>query len=388
MFLRQNRLASRTHGLSAYWGVGAYAGFGCRIREDGQGAGAVLGQSIGVIENRSDARACLGLIARVDRVACALAIAAVAFVLGCGGSEPEVGSKLDDVERSIERPLERLGEAVDEARPASRATLISLRVTAERAEETLDDAQRDLRDLEESSEGVGRERVRDLQAVVADYQSLAAALAGSPISLADLELAGERADQAAREARAEVPEIDAASLIASLRRSRAARAAETDSESGISAPVGPAPPSAPAPTQAFTYTSYSGPAFQARIPTGGGWAAPAQSEPTPGRLFRTSVRGPDGLFVIIDFTPFEAAAFGSSYRSRSAVGQTAFGSATRYVFQGGSLPECQRGTCVDYIINGGGAGFAVLAGGGPEATIAAIAQTVAESVTPAGEFGE
>lgn len=326
----------------------------------------------------------LGIRRRVGL--CVLAVGAVTFVLGCGGSEPSTESKLDDVESSIERPLERLKEAVDDARPSARTTLVSLKVTAERTEETLGDTQRDLRDLEDSSDGPDLERVRDLQMVLEDYQSLAEALAGSPISLAALEVAGERAAQAARDARAEVPEIGTTQLIGSLRRARAAREAQTDG--GISAPVGPAASSDTAPAPAFTYTGYSGPAFQARIPTGGGWAAPAQSEPTPGRLFRTSVRGPDGLFVIIDFTPFEAATFGGNFSSRSEVGQTAFGSATRYVFQGGSLPECQRGTCIDYIINSGGAGFAVLAGGGPEATISAIAQTVAESVTPAGEFGE
>jgi hypothetical protein len=132
---------------------------------------------------------------------------------------------------------------------------------------------------------------------------------------------------------------------------------------------------------------YDGPAFQAKLPTGGGWAAPAQSEPTPGRLFRTSVRGPGGLFAIIDYTPLEAATFGGRYESRTQVGHTAFGSATRYVFQGGRLPECQRSRCVDYIINdpSGGGGFGVLAGGGDFATASAIAQAIAESVTPVGE---
>lgn len=322
----------------------------------------------------------LGIRRRVGL--CSLALGAVTFVLGCGDSEPSSGSRLDDVESSIER----LAEAVDDARPSTRTTLVSLKVTAERTEETLGDAQRDLRDLEASSDGPDRERARDLQMVLEDYESLAEALTSSPISLAALEVAGERATQAARDARAEVPEIDTTDLIGSLRRARASRKAQT--EGGISVPVGPGISSEAAPPPEFTYTSYSGPAFQARVPTGGGWAAPAQSEPTPGRLFRTSVRGPDGLFVIIDFTPFEAATFGGSFSSRSEVGQTAFGSATRYVFQGGALPECQRGTCIDYIINSGGAGFAVLAGGGSEATTSAIAQTVAESVTPAGEFGE
>jgi hypothetical protein len=126
-----------------------------------------------------------------------------------------------------------------------------------------------------------------------------------------------------------------------------------------------------------------GSAFSARVPTGRGWGAPSASEPTPGRLFRTNVRGPGGLFVIIDYTPDERAVFGGRSISRTVVGQTAFGTAVRYVFRGGRLDECRRSRCWDYIINDRATdrGFGVLAGGGPAA--ARIARTVAESVTPA-----
>ena len=163
---------------------------------------------------------------------------------------------------------------------------------------------------------------------------------------------------------------------------RAEQAADEARTGQPSAPVGTPSEESGSAGAPITYTRYTGPAFEARVPTGTGWGSPSASEPTPGRLFRTNLRGPGGLFVIIDYTPFEAAVFGGRFRSRTVVGQTAFGTAVRYVFQGGSLPECQRSSCYDYIINdrSTGRGFGVLAGGGSAA--AGIARTVAESVTP------
>jgi hypothetical protein len=95
------------------------------------------------------------------------------------------------------------------------------------------------------------------------------------------------------------------------------------------------------------------------------------------------------MFVIIDYTPQEPAGFGGNFESRRDVGQTAFGSATEYVFQGGTLPECQRARCVDYIINdpASDSGFAVLAGGSDFALAQEIAKTVMESLVPQ-PFGE
>ena len=207
-------------------------------------------------------------------------------------------------------------------------------------------------------------------------------MAADPLSPSQLEIAGERARQALQDSATTLPTIDVSGLVAAVRRNAQAKA-----QNGVSAPVGGGSASGGSPPQSVAYTDYSGPAFNAKLPSGGGWLAPAQSQPTPGRLFRTNVRGPNGLFAIIDYTPFEAASFGSnSYQSRTEVGQTAFGSATKYVFQGGRLPECQRSTCVDYIVNdrSTGAGFGILAGGGDFATAAAVAQTIAESVTPSG----
>jgi hypothetical protein len=303
----------------------------------------------------------------------------------CGSSTPDTDAKLDDIAEAVANPLDRLSSAVDAARPSDRESLLRLRATAGRTSDALTAARRDLRELEASASGGDRAKARDFERTLDDYQALADELGRSPLSATSLAVAAERARQAGQDSSFAVPRIDATNLVAALRRKRRGRTA-----GGISAPVGgdSARPSG----ASVSYRNYTGPAFQARIPTGGGWAEPSQSEPTPGELFRTNVRGPNGLFVIIDFTPYETAKFGGGYDSRTEVGQTAFGSATRYVFRGGRIPECQRTTCIDYIINSGGtsggSGFAVLAGGGDAGTASQIAQTVAESVTPIGEYGE
>lgn len=304
---------------------------------------------------------------------------------GCGGNdEPDTAAELEEIAATVERPIERLAAALDEAKPSK---LVVLRATAERTADALVNARRDVRDLEDRAPDRERARLREFEAALDEYEALADSLAESPLTPAEVEISDERAQQAAQDSRVELSELDAGPLVAVLRKARRDRKPRV--AGGLSAPVGPAAPAGD--SQPTSYTTYTGPSFQARIPTGGGWAAPSQSQPTPGELFRTNVRGPNGLFVAIDFTPFEPATFGGRYQSRTEVGQTAFGSATLYVFQGGVLPECQRNTCFDYIINSGqsgGSGFAVVAGGEDQATAAAIAQTVAESVTPIGQYLE
>lgn len=105
--------------------------------------------------------------------------------------------------------------------------------------------------------------------------------------------------------------------------------------------------------------------YSARIPTGPGWSEPLESEPTAGRLFRTTVDGPDGMLVLIDYTPEEPASFGYDEQSASSVTHPLFDSATAYVFSGGLVPECEVSQCIDYILNDSSieAGYAVLVGG-------------------------
>lgn len=323
---------------------------------------------------------------------------------GCGGSEEnagdEVRSKAKTALRTVEPDLERLARAVTAAEADDKSSLVEVQAAAQRASEALGDARRELRDLTETDdidETARRELTRQAGSV-RDLQELADVLAQPKLSSPRIDAALAVARIAAEDLTViDVPAINANLLAEDLRKVRAAsqrrrnenaaarkRAAQNNAQTGQpSAPVGS---SGGGSSGSFSYTTYNGPAFQARIPTGAGWGSPSSSQPTPGQLFRTNVRGPNGLFVIIDFTPYETAKFGGSYSSRTVVGQTAFGSAVRYEFQGGSIPECQRSRCVDYIINdpATGQGFAVLAGGGTGS--ADIARTVAESVVPT--FGE
>jgi hypothetical protein len=150
----------------------------------------------------------------------------------------------------------------------------------------------------------------------------------------------------------------------------------------------PDPEPAPAPTPApspVRYAGYSptGGAYWTEIPSGGDWSSPVETEETPGRLYRTTVHGPDGLILIIDHTPLEQAGFGGDYDSRRELSHPWFGSMTEYTFSGGNIPECQTTTCVDYIVNseGSGPGFGVLAGGTTDSGLAhSIARHVAETL--------
>jgi hypothetical protein len=117
----------------------------------------------------------------------------------------------------------------------------------------------------------------------------------------------------------------------------------------------------------LTYTSYTDSAagWTAEIPTGGGWSAPTQSQPSSAR-FTTRIQGPNGMFLLIDTTPSDTPAFGGApIDSRASVSAPNIGPATKIVFQGNSnFPECEGGLCVDYLIPSGAGGYAILAGGG------------------------
>ena len=311
------------------------------------------------------------------------ALAAAAVLSGCGNGDdgPSTASQVEDITAGVERSLDRLEQSLADARPRSRASMVDLRAAADRAADDLDDAQDDLRDIPATS-AEDREFVRQAEDAMEELASLAGALSASAPSVTRIEQAAAQARLAVDDLeQVRLPELDTSAYVAALRAARRRRAADQAQTGQPSAPVGPSSSST---ASEPGYRDYVGPAFQAKLPTGTGWGSPSQSEPTPGQLYRTSVRGPNGLFVIVDYTPFETAKFGGNAQSTEVVGQTAFGAATKYVFQGGRLPECQRAPCIDYIINdaSSGEGFAVLAGGGSTATAAAIARTVAESVTP------
>jgi hypothetical protein len=133
---------------------------------------------------------------------------------------------------------------------------------------------------------------------------------------------------------------------------------------GTATTADPPPEGAAAPVSYRDYTP-STLGYSASIPTGSGWSEPLESEPTAGRLFRTTVDGPDGMLVLIDYTPEEPASFGYNEQSATPVAHPLFDSATAYVFTGGIVPECETAQCIDYILNDSGtkAGYAVLVGG-------------------------
>jgi serine/threonine protein kinase len=141
-----------------------------------------------------------------------------------------------------------------------------------------------------------------------------------------------------------------------------------------------------APVRPARYVSYTPKTFgySTEIPAGRGWSAPTESEPTANRLYRTTVRGPQGFVLIIDYTPHEPAAFGHGYDARRELPHPQFGSMTEYVFSGGIIDECQQTTCVDYIVNAdaGGFGYGVLAGGTSDPGLARdVGHHVAESLS-------
>jgi hypothetical protein len=137
-------------------------------------------------------------------------------------------------------------------------------------------------------------------------------------------------------------------------------------EAAVRAPtVATAPAEAPAAPVSYRGYTPSTAGYTASIPTGADWSEPLESEPTAGRLFRTTIDGPGGMIVLIDYTPAEPAQFGRDAQSATPVEHPLFDSATEYVFTGGVVPECDTVQCVDFILNSSSteAGYAVLVGG-------------------------
>ena len=142
-----------------------------------------------------------------------------------------------------------------------------------------------------------------------------------------------------------------------------------------------APP--PATTEFEPVTSEAG-GFEALLPSGGEWSEPDVSTVGEG-IVRISLAGPNGLEVIIDHTPNEAATFKPADRcTETSLPGVPY--AAKCVFQGGSLEPCRRSRCVDYLMNAGvdGPGWGVLVGGGDFAETERIAKRIATTLTPLG----
>ena len=127
--------------------------------------------------------------------------------------------------------------------------------------------------------------------------------------------------------------------------------------------------------------------FQADVPAGAGWSEPEESSPND-QLFAVTLDGPDGLELIINYTPGEAAKI-TPADSCNPVEHPQFEEAQKCVFRGGSIEACERTQCVDYLLNTSpdGPGWAVLVGGGPPAQSEEVARRVAESLVPLGVGG-
>ena len=314
------------------------------------------------------------------------ALAALVVVFLTSGGGDDVDRQAVDIAASLERPLERLDDAAQEALPRDEASMVALGAAADRAVEDLDDAEDAIQALE--PEAQRDPTMQELEDGIDASRELAEALAGPSLSAGEIQGLADDAQATLEDVAAvDLPEVRTDELVSALRRQQRERAQRrrnehTTSPAPSTQPSQPSPP--PTAADRPSYRQHAAFGYQTQIPIGPGWGEPADSQPTPGRLFRTSVRGPAGMFVIIDYTPLEPAVFGGSFESRRDVGQTAFGSATEYVFQGGRLPECQRAPCVDYIINdpASESGFAVLAGGSDFAVAQEIAGTVMESLVP------
>jgi hypothetical protein len=318
----------------------------------------------------------------------AAVLALLLMVLVSGGEGEDVDQQALAIAASLERPVERLDDAVQAASPSNEASMVALRATADGAAEDLDDAEEEILAL--GPEAQGDPTMRELDDGIEATREVANALAAPSPSAREIQGLSTDAQATLDDLTLiDLPEVDTGGLVLALKRQQRQRARTRDDQA--IAPTEPTEPTPPVTSGAAapSYRQHAAFGYQAQIPTGPGWAEPADSQPTPSRLFRTSVRGPAGMFVIIDYTPQEPAGFGGDYQSRRDVGQTAFGSATEYIFQGGSLPECQRARCVDYIINdpASASGFAVLAGGSDFELAQEIASTVMESLVPQS-YGE
>ena len=296
---------------------------------------------------------------------------------GEGGSDAH--AEVERIAEDLEPPLDKLGDALDAAVPQSRQTMLDVRAAAEEAAEPLDDAEVALNDVAASGER-DEELVAQAEEAIGRLSNLDDALLDEEPDLDRIEDASEAAKQAVADLEAiSLPTVDASGFVALLR-------AEEPQGGDV-----PPPDQRPAGQSGeIRYRTHDTDAFRVKLPVGGGWSTPLDTEPNPGKLFRSETRNDDLRFLIVDYTPFEQARFRGKYLSRDSTGRTATGaSATRYVFRGGDIEGCRANRCVDYVLNTGNGvdGFAVLAGGPDFEAADAVAQRVVNTVTPLGRGG-
>lgn len=273
------------------------------------------------------------------------------------------------IAESAQPSLDALAAAVRTTNPAQKSSLDVLRAGADRALSDLGGALVDLRALDIAKPD--QSEANALEAALEANVALAQSLAARRLRVADIEPLAVAAAQANAALKVTaLPSIQVDDLIADLKRARA-KNVPTDGNTGDEEPV--------------VLRTHVGKGFEALLPTGGGWGEPVESEPEPGVIYRTTVRGPNGALVLVDYTPDEPAVFGRDFTSRTKVDQPVFGTATEYLFSGSKVPECNTSPCVDYIINDKttGQGFAVLGGGGDTSVTIPMAKKIMESLVPA-----
>jgi serine/threonine protein kinase len=118
--------------------------------------------------------------------------------------------------------------------------------------------------------------------------------------------------------------------------------------------------------------------YSAELPTSGGWNIAGERELNPG-LLRTTITGPAGAQLWVDVTPAEPPSFSTS--GVEVLSDTRLAGGIReIVFTGGGPDFCKTDACVDYQIDLGDSGIAVLAGPGVKAR--AVARRVTTSLDP------
>jgi hypothetical protein len=159
----------------------------------------------------------------------------------CGGEDAgEQESELVRAQRvidGVERPVDRLQDALAEARVRSTSSMVEVRAAAERAADDLEDAATELRTLNAEAATEDDEAVSDAEDALDELADVATSLSARSSSPTRIEEAAAQAQLAADELDAlRVPELDASDFVAAVRRAR--RPTSTDPPAVVGAPGG------------------------------------------------------------------------------------------------------------------------------------------------------
>lgn len=170
-----------------------------------------------------------------------IAAAIAASTLSACGPDPDKteAEQAQQVIGGIEGPVDRLQDALEQARPRSRTSMVELRAAAERAAERLDDGANDLHTLNAASATPDDRVLSDAEDALDSQAKLATALTARVPSATRIEDAGAEARLAVDDLEAlRIPELNADSFVAAVRRDRRRRTADpvTRGKPGTSPP--------------------------------------------------------------------------------------------------------------------------------------------------------